>query len=247
MSGATRSEAYDFGPPAALSVAFAQGPRSMASVILDAEEAERRRIARDVHDVTLQELVGIQFGIDAIRRDLARGSDVENICSRLQTAISSVQRDLRTLSYVLHPPELERDGLAFALRVFAEGFGRRTGLPIRYCDTLRGERVDQEMEIALYRVAREALFNVARHARASAAEIKLTRTAHGLDLTVSDNGVGIDATLTRAGSVATCGVGLGSMRERIAALGGTLTIRRLARGTLVGAAVPIEREGLRAG
>lgn len=218
---------------------FGTSRENLESAVLRAEEEERRRIAREIHDVALQELVVIQFGIASIKEDLAGRSDIEAICRNLQVSVSTIQHDLRTLSYVLHPPELTREGLSFALRTFVEGFSRRTGLTIRYADALGGDRLDPEVEIALYRVAREALFNIARHARASEAEVSLVRTAHQLTLTVCDDGIGIREPLTSSAKSG-AGVGLASMRERIAALDGTLTIRRLAQGTLVRAQAPLQ-------
>ncbi|MGK6356983.1 sensor histidine kinase [Sphingomonas sp. DT-207] len=219
---------------------FCPGKENLESAVLRAEEEERRRIAREIHDVALQELVVIQFGIASIREDLADRSDIEAICRNLQVSVSTIQHDLRTLSYVLHPPELSREGLSFALRTFVEGFSRRTGLTIRYADALGDDRLDPEVEIALYRVAREALFNIARHARASEAEVSLVRTVHRLTLTVRDNGIGIREPLTSSAKAGSAGVGLASMRERMAALDGTLAIRRLAQGTLVRAQVPLQ-------
>ena len=213
---------------------------NIESAVLRAEEEERRRIAREIHDVALQELVVIQFGIASIREDIAGRSDIDAICRNLQVSVSTIQHDLRTLSYVLHPPELTREGLSFALRTFVEGFSRRTGLTIRYADALGGDRLEPEVEIALYRVAREALFNVARHARASEAEVSLVRTAHRLTLTVRDDGIGIREPLISSTKSGGAGVGLASMRERMAALDGTLTIRRLAQGTLVRAQAPLQ-------
>jgi signal transduction histidine kinase len=213
-------------------------PENYQAVIHHAEEEERRRIASELRDVTLQELTIIQLGLESIRRAIVRSDeDIERICHTLEASVSAIQRQLRTLSYVLHPPELRKAGLSGALSTFVAGFARRTGIRIRYNDQSAPAGLCWETEMVLYRIAREALFNIVRHGQATDAEVKLVGTARRVTLDVRDNGTAVSKALAASGLPGRAG--LNSMREHVAGLSGALTIRRLNRGTLVRAQMPV--------
>lgn len=213
--------------------------RRMMRVVIDAEEAERKRIARELHDETVQQLAVMQFGLAGLRK-LGTGADFDVRCRDMEDVLQAVQKELRTLSYMLHPPEIDV-GLVEALRSFVRGLARRTHVNARFVDETRELLTDDETDRALYRVTQEALINVCKHAQAQHAYVRLKERGHQLVLEVEDDGVGIPAELCSSRADARMGVGLSAMRERIEALAGQFMISRLEKGTRVVAILPSPR------
>jgi signal transduction histidine kinase len=212
--------------------------RETTSRLLLSQDSERRKIARDLHDSTAQNLLGANVEIEiALRRNPALNAEARAALERCAALISRSEQELRTLSYLLHPPMLDESGLPNALELLVSGFEKRCGIEVelRVAPQLAIVRPSRHVELAVFRVVQEALSNIHRHSDATTARIRLVNPRGGshsvLFLTVSDNGGGmIDA--------AAVGVGLASMRGRLQALGGTLEIASGAKGTTVTATVP---------
>lgn len=211
---------------------------TIARIVLDAEEAERRRIARELHDETSQRLAAVQLGLASLRQ-CGAGSKFDAACCDIEAMLRSVQNELRTLSYTLHPPEIDDAGLIEALSCFVKGFARRTRLKAVFVDGTRGLKTDGVADRALYRVTQEALTNVGKHAEATNAVVSLREHGQRLVLEVEDDGIGIAPELCFNRANAKLGVGLSAMRERIEALAGKFEVSRLKTGTLVRATLPI--------
>jgi signal transduction histidine kinase len=209
-------------------------------VVLQAEQEERRRIARELHDETFQQLTLIQFGLETMKATEA-SDDIRDVCESIEVALAAVQHQVRTLSFVLHPPELDAGGLAWALESFVGGFGRRSGLHVEFANLADEIGAPPDVELAVYRVAQEALTNVLRHAAASRVKVWLKFEDDNLVLEVEDNGIGIPQIIVEGRRREAVGVGLSGMRERIEALDGRLTIRSGSLGTLVSARIPCRR------
>ena len=216
--------------------------RNVARIVLDAEEAERRRIARELHDETAQQLAAMQLRLAKLRQ-CGADDEFDSTCGDMEEMLRAVQNELRTLSYVLHPPEIDAVGLVEALGRFVKGFARRTRLKTTFVDATRGVLTDGVTDRALYRVAQEALTNVGRHAAATTAMVSLCENDRWLELEVEDDGIGISPELCASRSDANLGVGLSAMRERIEALAGKLDVSRLTTGTRVRAILPIGARG----
>ena len=199
--------------------------------LLQAEAEERRRIARELHDTTAQHLAAIQMNLTHLREAAGPGPETQLLTDSLKLAAQSVQ-EIRTLTYLLHPPMLEELGLAGALEDYAAGFAQRSGIRVEVDATGYTGRLPRELELALFRVAQESLTNVLRHSGSNHALIRLERDADQVRLEVQDSGRGLPAD-------APIGVGLRGMKERLRQIDGELHIESDTEGTTVLASVPI--------
>jgi signal transduction histidine kinase len=222
--------------------------RELATSLVRAQDDERRRIARDLHDSTGQNLIAATLIASRIEKALpeAEREAVRRLDEVLQVSI----RELRTVSYLLHPPLLDEAGLGPALRYFVNGFVERTGIAVDLEISAEVDRLAPETELVLFRVVQEALGNVARHSRSKTALISLERERTGSGesavLTIEDAGKGmtepagvprsIDRTTDLGGRP---GVGLASMRERLQQIGGQLEIKSAIGRMTLRASVPI--------
>ena len=167
----------------------------------------------------------------------SQGSSQTEI-SQIQSILAHTQQDVRTMSYLLHPPLVEEGGLFVALEALAQGLSKRMGIPIHVKCGAFEPRLPIEDESALYRVAQEALMNVHRHASATCVTIRYYREGGCAVLAVEDDGVGFGG---RYGRRANSGVGILGMRARLEQLGGTIRLSRLDRGTTLRATLPLDR------
>jgi PAS domain S-box-containing protein len=207
--------------------------------LLESEENERRRIARDLHDSTGQLLAAASLMLS--EAEARAGTEARSPIRRARNAIGSAQKDIRTLSYLLHPPQLASEGLPATLASLAEGFGRRSGLVVRLEIDGEPDRLGSAAELALFRVAQEALMNVHKHAQARVATMRLRYGESAVELEVEDDGVGLEASAADLLTALRPGVGLSSMRARMAQLGGRLTLSRRGKGLHVSAILPMVR------
>ncbi|MBM2576570.1 cache domain-containing protein [Jannaschia sp. Os4] len=208
--------------------------KALTQRVLDTQEEERGRVARELHDGISQLLVAVRFKLDLARRlagevEPRAASAVGEAVEGLQEAIAEVRR----ISHDLRPGVLDDLGLGPALKALCEGFAARTGIAVDFATVVFRNRLDIESKTALYRIAQEALTNVERHAGASRVEVELFGHRAGGTLRIVDDGRGI------GGGAA--GLGLRNMAERIEQLGGTLSLGPGpgGRGTQVEATVPL--------
>ncbi|RXV66312.1 histidine kinase [Roseovarius sp. A46] len=204
--------------------------------VFDAQEEERGRVARELHDGISQILVGVRYALETARRRLAAGDaragdTLDRGAAHLSTAIQEVRR----ISRDLRPGALDDLGLGPALKALAEDFGRRTGIKTEFATVVFRNRLDEEAKIALYRIAQETLTNIERHSAATRVHIDLRGHARGGTLRITDNGCGIDASSASAGG----GLGLRNMQERIEQIDGRFEIRSSPEGTEIEATVPL--------
>lgn len=208
----------------------------LAGTLVHIQDDERRRIGRELHDSIGQTMAALELDLSRLSQTTA-GSLVEQLrllhqCIELARRCSS---ELRTASYLLHPPLLDEIGLLSALRWLADGLRQRSGIEIslELPDTM--ERLAREQELAIFRVAQEALTNVLRHSKSPSVTIRLFDDGAHVTLEIEDAGHGILANRNagRLEDVSALGVGLAGMRERMRQLGGTLTVRTGPTGTCV--------------
>ena len=199
--------------------------------LLNAEAEERRRVARDLHDSTAQDLVALQLSLANLKR--GHRPRFREKFADADEALDRLQREIRSISYLFHLSPPDQPSLSKGLEAMAKGFGRRTGLNVTlWLDDV--EVADPKLKMAVHRLTQEALANVHRHSKATEVEVRLIATESRLHLMVKDNGVGIEA----HSEVAAVGVGLSSMRERIEEFGGSLVLKSGKTGTSVIASIP---------
>jgi two-component system sensor histidine kinase UhpB len=219
--------------------------RALAGRLLLAQEEERRRLARELHDDVDQQVAALAIGLGALKRQLPPGAPAGEEVEALQEGARALAEDVRRVSRRLHPAVLEHAGLPAALEAYAAELGARSGLSIRLDlpgpDAPGGDPESpaawpREVTLALYRVAQEALANVVRHAGATRAEVRLAVDGAEARLRVADDGAGFDPEVARHKG----GLGLQSMAERVRLLAGRLEVTSApGGGTTVLARVPL--------
>lgn len=210
--------------------------------LLRTQDEERRRIARELHDVTAQSIGLIMLNL-ALVQNAAAPLDKQSKDKLTESLALGEQalKDIRTLSYVLHPPLLDQAGLMTALKWYVKGFQERSGVTVAFTETGNdGQRMPPEVEYALFRVVQECLTNIRRHTRSEIAEINLKCTKDQVSLSVRDHGKGYQVELPQNGDSAEfVGVGIPGMRHRLKQLGGELVVDSNQEGTTVIATVPV--------
>lgn len=215
--------------------------RAMAGRLLRSQDYERRVLGRELHDTTAQGLAALEINLAAVARHARLLPAGVRVLLRDAIKIAGqCTQEIRSLAFSLRPPLLDELGLVPALRVLVQGFARRSGIRCRFTGARRLRALKREEELALFRVAQEALANVHRHSGSAVAEVRLRQTKSGLVLVVADRGRGVSNQVTaRPGARRTSpGLGLGGMTERMSQLGGKLELHTSRRGTRITATLP---------
>jgi PAS domain S-box-containing protein len=219
-----------------------EAARRLSARILQVQDMERRKLARDLHDSLGQYLASLKINIRASMRDIAeeRPRRLLNECVDL---LEQCLSETRTISYLLHPPLLDETGLGSAIRWYVEGFSQRSGIAVNLNIPDKIPRFSNEIETAVFRILQESLTNVHRHAKSDKVDISMEVGAHTVALSVRDYGCGIALERLRSFLVRSegAGVGLGGMRERARELGGALSVAPAeeGQGTVVSVEIPI--------
>jgi two-component system sensor histidine kinase UhpB len=214
--------------------------RDLASQVISAQEDERRRVSRELHDDTAQVLFAQLLHVTALKS--SDDPHIQEVADGLEQSTVAALEGVRRLALELRPPALDDLGLAEALSELCQRFRETTGCAVELeVRGMRG-RLSADVELVLYRVAQEALTNVAKHAKATLVQIDLERTVHDVALSVTDNGIGFDRGRFSPSDGVGLGLGLFGMEERATLLGGTLRIWSTpGEGTEVFAFVPLHR------
>ncbi|HEX5425050.1 MAG TPA: response regulator [Candidatus Acidoferrales bacterium] len=212
---------------------------AISARIMQLQDEERRRIARDLHDITGQELAVVIMQLMQASREIRADTDSLKTITDAAGMVRKIEEEIRTLSYVLHPPLLDELGLGPALNWYVEGFTKRSGIEVKLEVQQGLPRLQKEKELALFRVVQEALTNVMRHSGSRRALILVSFNAESVTLAVRDEGKGIGGKRFSPVIPKVHGVGIMGMRERIQHFGGTIEVQKLAKGTEVVAVIPI--------
>jgi signal transduction histidine kinase len=202
--------------------------------VVEAQELERRRLARELHDETGQALTSILLGLKSLEEKLG-DADSRAAAAALRGLVVETLQDVRRLAVELRPSALDDFGLVAALERLTTSFSEQTGIEVDFEASIAEERLPEEVEIALYRIVQESLTNVVKHARARHVSILLARRDGGVKVVIEDDGLGFDVAERANG-----GFGLIGMQERLALLGGRLRVESNGEaGTTVAAEVPV--------
>jgi PAS domain S-box-containing protein len=209
--------------------------RELAGRLIDAQEEERKRIGRELHDHISQTLGVLTVTIDQLRADRAITPGVAEALEELRRKTGDITDDVRRLSHRLHSSTLDYLGLAPALQKLVSEFSERHDIAITFAQASVPRSLPSEVALCLFRVAEEGLTNIAKHSRARSARVHIAGTEDGLHLTVEDAGEGFDV----AGSESKAGLGFVSMQERLRVLHGTIRVDSApSRGTRLDVWVP---------
>ena len=214
--------------------------KALTQRVFDAQEEERGRVARELHDGISQTLVGIRYALDVTRRQLsAEDRDVPKTLDKGIEGLASAVQEIRSISRDLRPGVLDDLGLGPALKTLTEEFSKRTGITPEFSTVVFRNRLDADAKIALYRVAQEALTNIERHANASVVRVSVRGDRRGAILTISDDGQGVDPSRKAASRSANGGSGMRNMQERMEQLNGAFSVTSSREGTTIEARLPL--------
>ncbi len=216
--------------------------RKLTTRLLQVQDDERRRIARELHDSAGQYLAAIEMNLSALERDAS--SLVASHAERIADSIEMVRHcttEIRTISYLLHPPLLDEMGLASALALYAEGFSERSGIRVELDISEDFRRLPTDTEIAMFRIVQQSLANIHRHSGSRVAKIEISQDAEEVAMKIRDEGRGIAPAILREinSSTRLVGVGIAGMRERARVLNGRFHISSSQIGTVIEVNLPI--------
>jgi PAS domain S-box-containing protein len=224
-----------------------QSLRRLSGQLLQVQDDERRRLARELHDGAGQLLAALNMNLESLQEAI-KGQIAPNLNNRLGESIrlaNQVIKETRTLSYLLHPPLLDEAGLPDALHWFIGGFIERSGIQTELEISPKVARMPRALEIAIFRIIQESLTNIHRHSGSVKASIRLALEGDQILLTIGDQGKGMpsEATLEDPKKNRKLGVGIAGMRERVLQLGGQFEVAAGNPGTVIKAVFPIPSAG----
>src|SRR5579863_3250881 len=214
--------------------------QELSARLLQAQDEERKRISRNLHDSAGQYLAAVQMRLGAIEDQINHFPQAEilkELVADAQQAVSECSKEIRTISYLLHPPTLDLAGLGSAIEWYTDGFSERSGISVDLEISPSLDRLPQELELTIYRLVQESLTNIHRHSGSKWAGIRLIQRQDQIILEVADRGKGM-APISTDNRKAHVGVGISGIRERVRQLNGQLTIESGPQGTTVRATFP---------
>jgi signal transduction histidine kinase len=217
-----------------------QGLRELASRLMQSQDDERRRIARELHDSVGQTLAALSMNLSEIGSDIERLRRTAGKIADSTALVEEMNKEVRTISYLLHPPLLDEAGLVSALRWYIDGFVQRSKIEVDLEVSEDFGRHPREVEMGIFRTVQECLTNIHRHSGSSSARIRLSERDGEIRLRVEDQGTGMAVEkLDEVTTAAVPGVGIRGMRERLHQLGGALELSSSEKGTVVEARLPV--------
>lgn len=217
--------------------------RDLSWRLLRTQEEERRHIARELHDSAGQTLTILGMNlVQLIRKAGGDNSPFGEEIRRSEEIVNQLQKEIRTTSYLLHPPLLDETGLPSALSWYVQGLKERSGLDLTLNISQEFGRLPRDMELVIFRLVQECLTNIHRHSESKTATITVTRDVHSIHVEVTDQGKGISPERLAEISAGGSGVGIRGMRERLLQYGGSISITSNKTGTQISVIIPAPKE-----
>ena len=212
--------------------------RELSSRLQQTQDDERRRIARELHDSVGQVVTVLGMNLTCIEQNVGRNSKVRKAIEESRELVHQLSKEIRTMSYLLHPPLLDENGLPGAIHWYIQGLAERSGLKSKLIIPKDFGRLSDDVEVTIFRIVQECLTNIHRHSESKTAAIQLSRTAESVFLEIQDEGKGIPAEKLAEIQGYRTGVGITGMRERVRHLNGTIDIQSNANGTKISVRFP---------
>ncbi len=213
--------------------------RELSARLMQTQDEERRRIARDLHDSAGQIITVLSLNLAGTIRHARENPVLNKVVEDSQELVQQLSKEIRTLSYLLHPPLLDENGVPGAIRWYAQGLAERSGLTIELVMLEDLGRLPDDMEVAIFRIVQECLTNIHRHSGSKTAAIRLARNAESVLLEIQDDGTGMPDQTLSAIRTQRSGVGITGMRERVRHLNGIMNIESNADGTKISITLPL--------
>jgi PAS domain S-box-containing protein len=212
--------------------------RKLSNRLLQTQDDERRRIARELHDSAGQIVTALGLNLAGIAQRVGQNPPLGKAMQESQELVQQLSKEIRTVSYLLHPPLLDENGLSEAIRWYMQGLMERSGLEIELSISEDFGRLPGEIELAVFRIVQECLTNIYRHSGGKTARIRLSRNAESVSLEIRDDGKGISAEKL-AGIQVRSGVGITGIRERVRHFRGVMNIQSNDSGTTISVSFPV--------
>lgn len=213
--------------------------RELSGRLVRSQDDERRRLARELHDSAGQIITALGINLARLGQLVAQNPRLAKGIDESQDLLQQLSKEIRTMSYLLHPPLLDESGLSEAICWYIQGLNERSDLSIDLSVSENFGRLPGEMELALFRLVQECLTNIHRHSGSKQAIVRLSREADGIFLEIQDEGNGISPERLAAIRAQRSGVGITGMRERVRHLGGAMNIQSSGRGTNISFMFPL--------
>ena len=213
--------------------------RELSNRLLRTQDDERRRIARELHDSAGQIITALGLNLASITPRVKRHAVIGNSIKESLDLIHQLSDEIRTMSYLLHPPLLDENGLSGAIQWYMAGLAERSGLSVEFQTSEDFGRLPSEVEMTVFRIVQECLTNIHRHSGSRTAIIRLLRHANNVALEIQDEGKGISVEKLAGIHAKRSGVGVTGMRERVRQLKGVMDIQSNIHGTTVFVTLPI--------
>jgi signal transduction histidine kinase len=216
--------------------------RELSWRLLRSQDEERRHIARELHDSAGQTLTVLGMNLAQLAQKAGRnGPELAFEAERIQETVQQLHREIRTTSYLLHPPLLDESGLNSAISWYVQGLQERSGLEVRLDCSEKFGRLPRDVEVVIFRLVQEGLTNIHRHSGSKSASIRLAQDVNQVTLEIRDQGKGMAAERLAEVRSGRSGVGITGMRERLRQFEGTLDIDSGDSGTRVFARIPVTK------
>ena len=214
--------------------------RQLSWRLLRSQDEERRHIARELHDSVGQTLTALDINLELFMHEAgSKSSEVDSKIEEIQETVQQLHREIRTTSYLLHPPLLDESGLYSAIGWYLQGLRERSGLEVQLDIPKEFGRVPRDMELVIFRLVQECLTNIHRHSESKTASIRIARESNQISLEIGDQGKGMSPARLAEIQSGRSGVGISGMRERLRQFEGTMKIESDSSGTRVFATIPL--------